>query len=203
MSSLHYDIACPLHIRAYPNFRAWSSKPVPCGPTLLPAHISSNTNTFSSSHTHPQLVSKPDLCLISLKLPSNESKKKNKTHSEGVQIWQNIDNNLWTKVKGMHLLDTNFATLLLCQSLSCALWAIACQVPLSMVSPGKTATASCHSLLQGIFPTQESNPGLLHCRKFLYLLSHPGSPSIGGHFKNLIVGENKGAKGIDFTKKWP
>ena len=133
----------------------------------------------------------------------SQKKKKKNTHSEGVQIWQNIDNNLWTKVKGMHLLDTNFATLLLCQSLSCALWAIACQVPLSMVSPGKTVRASCHSLLQGIFPTQESNPGLLHCRKFLYLLSHPGSPSIGGHFKNLIVGENKGAKGIDFTKKWP
>ena len=30
----------------------------------------------------------------------------------------------------------------------------------------------CHSLLQGIFPTQESNPGLLHCRQILYRLSH-------------------------------
>ena len=28
-----------------------------------------------------------------------------------------------------------------------------------------------HSLLQGIFPTQESNPGLLHCRQVLYHLS--------------------------------
>ena len=33
-----------------------------------------------------------------------------------------------------------------------------------------------HSLLQGIFPTQGSNPGLLHCRQILYLLSHQGSP---------------------------
>ena len=32
--------------------------------------------------------------------------------------------------------------------------------------------ASCHSLLQGIFPTQRSNLGLLHCRQILYLLSH-------------------------------
>ena len=31
------------------------------------------------------------------------------------------------------------------------------------------------SLLQGIFPTQESNPGLLHCRQMLYRLSHQGS----------------------------
>ena len=29
----------------------------------------------------------------------------------------------------------------------------------------------CHSLLQGIFPTQGSNPGLLHCRQILYRLS--------------------------------
>ena len=32
------------------------------------------------------------------------------------------------------------------------------------------------SLLQGIFPTQGSNPGLPHCRQILYHLSHPGSP---------------------------
>ena len=35
---------------------------------------------------------------------------------------------------------------------------------------------SCHSLLQGIFLTQGSNPGLLHCRQILYPLSHQGSP---------------------------
>ena len=32
------------------------------------------------------------------------------------------------------------------------------------------------SLLQGIFPTQGSNPGLLHCRWILYQLSLKGSP---------------------------
>ena len=32
------------------------------------------------------------------------------------------------------------------------------------------------SLLQGILPTQGSNPGLLHCRQTLYQLSHQGSP---------------------------
>ena len=31
------------------------------------------------------------------------------------------------------------------------------------------------SLLQGIFPTQESNQGLLHCRWILYQLSYQGS----------------------------
>ena len=32
------------------------------------------------------------------------------------------------------------------------------------------------SLLQGIFPTKGSNPGLPHCRRILYQLSHKGSP---------------------------
>ena len=35
----------------------------------------------------------------------------------------------------------------------------------------------CHFLLQGIFPTQGSNPDLLHCRQPLYRLSHQGSPN--------------------------
>ena len=34
----------------------------------------------------------------------------------------------------------------------------------------------CHFLLQGIFPTQRSNLGLLHCRQTLYHLRHQGSP---------------------------
>ena len=33
----------------------------------------------------------------------------------------------------------------------------------------------CHFLLQGIFLTQESNPGLLHCRQIFYQLSYKGS----------------------------
>ena len=36
--------------------------------------------------------------------------------------------------------------------------------------------AGSHFLLQGIFPTQGLNPGLLHCRQILYHLSHWGSP---------------------------
>ena len=34
-------------------------------------------------------------------------------------------------------------------------------------SPGKSTGVGCHFLLQGIFPTQGSNPGLLHCRQTL------------------------------------
>ena len=45
-------------------------------------------------------------------------------------------------------------------------------------SPGQNTGVGRLSLLQGIFPTQGLNPGLLHCRWLLYQLSHKGSPRI-------------------------
>ena len=44
-------------------------------------------------------------------------------------------------------------------------------------SPGNNSGMGCHVLLQGIFPTQKSTQGLLHCRCILYQLSYQGSPS--------------------------
>ena len=41
--------------------------------------------------------------------------------------------------------------------------------------PGKITRVGCHFLLQGIFPTQGLNLGLLHCRQTLYRLSHKGN----------------------------
>ena len=45
-------------------------------------------------------------------------------------------------------------------------------------SPGQNTGVGSLSLLQGIFPTQGLNPGLPHCRRILYQLSHKGSPSL-------------------------
>ena len=45
-------------------------------------------------------------------------------------------------------------------------------------SPGQNTGVGSLSLLQGIFSTQGSNSGLLHCRQTLYWLSHKGSPRI-------------------------
>ena len=38
-------------------------------------------------------------------------------------------------------------------------------------SPGKNTGVGCHALLQGIFPTQGSNPGLSHCKQILFFFS--------------------------------
>ena len=56
-----------------------------------------------------------------------------------------------------------------------------CRLPGSSVhgdSPGKNTRVGCHTLLQGIFPTQGLNPRLPHCRWILYQLSHQGNPRI-------------------------
>ena len=45
-------------------------------------------------------------------------------------------------------------------------------------SPGQNTGVGSLSLLQGIFPTQGLNRGLLHCRWILYQLSPQGSPRI-------------------------
>ena len=52
------------------------------------------------------------------------------------------------------------------------------QAPLSVEFSRKNTGVGTHSLLQGIFPIQGSNPGLLHCRWILYCQSHQGSPLI-------------------------
>ena len=54
---------------------------------------------------------------------------------------------------------------------------IALQAPVSIGFLGKNTGVDCHFLLQGIFPTQDLNPALPHCRQKLYRLSPQGSPS--------------------------
>ena len=58
--------------------------------------------------------------------------------------------------------------LTLCDPMDCSPWN----------SLGQNTGVSSLSLLQGIFPTQGSNPGLLHCGQILFQLSHKGSPRI-------------------------
>ena len=65
---------------------------------------------------------------------------------------------------------------LLVPQLCLTLWTVARQAPLFTESLQANTGVGCHALLQGIFPTQELNPGLPHCRQFLYHLSHREAP---------------------------
>ena len=48
--------------------------------------------------------------------------------------------------------------------------------PISYSGKPKNTGLGSLSFLQWIFPTQESNWGLLHCKQILYQLSYQGSP---------------------------
>ena len=61
--------------------------------------------------------------------------------------------------------------------------------PSSLLHPwdflGKSTGVGYHFLLQGFFPTQGSNPSLLHCRQMIYRLSHQGRHAVlGCNLKN-------------------
>ena len=62
--------------------------------------------------------------------------------------------------------------LILCDPMDCSLPCFSVHGD----SPGKNTGVGCHALLQGIFPTQGSNPGFPHFRWILYHLNHQGSP---------------------------
>ena len=52
------------------------------------------------------------------------------------------------------------------------MWTAAYHTPPCMGFSRQECWSGCHCLLQRIFPTQGSNPGLPHCRQMLYCLSH-------------------------------
>ena len=56
-------------------------------------------------------------------------------------------------------------------------------------SLGQNTGVGSYSLLQGIFPTQVSNPGLPHCRRILNQLSHQGNPMNGRIIPNILEKE--------------
>ena len=55
-----------------------------------------------------------------------------------------------------------------CVQLSATPWTVATWLLCPWDSPGRNTGVGCHSLLQGIFLTQGSKLGLLHCRQSLY-----------------------------------
>ena len=62
-------------------------------------------------------------------------------------------------------------------------------------SPGKNPEVGCHSLLQGIFPTQGSNLHFLHCRQILQRRQWHPSPV-------LLPGESHGQRSLVGCSPW-
>ena len=64
-------------------------------------------------------------------------------------------------------------------------------------SPGKNTGGGNHSLLQGIFPTQESNLGLQHFRQILCHLSHQVSSA---QFSHSVKSDSLQPHGLQHTR---
>ena len=81
----------------------------------------------------------------------------------------------------MFVFQVNIRLHLHSESESCSVVSNSLQ-PHELYSPwnslGQNTGVGSLSLLQGIFPTQGSNPGLPHCRWILYQLSYKGSPHL-------------------------
>ena len=94
------------------------------------------------------------------------------------RIWQSFTTYTYIESSSIYFKQC-VCQLLSCVQLFATSWTAAHQSPLVQGnSPGKNTGVSYHALLQGIFPTQGLNPGLLHCRRILYQLSHQGTQRI-------------------------
>ena len=88
------------------------------------------------------------------------------------------------------------------ESVSCSVVSdsLARQAFLSMEFSRQDTGVGCHSLPQGIFPTQGLNPGLLHCRQILYQLSHLTGDLISlGYLKTNCLSDTLIASTIYFS----
>ena len=73
-------------------------------------------------------------------------------------------------------------------------------------SPGKNTGMGCHALLQGIFPTQGSNPGLPHCMADSLLSEPPGKSKNTGVCKLIPspgeLSRPKNQTGVSCIASW-
>ena len=79
------------------------------------------------------------------------------------------------KMEVSHFLISSESESASCSVVSDSLWSHGLHSPWN--STGQNTGVGTLFLLQGIFPTQGSNPCLPHCRQILYQQSHNGSPT--------------------------
>ena len=116
-------------------------------------------------------------------LTSSEKDDYTATEDTGVSLGSQNRKKKISSSNAQILIPGETLTLCVCVCISCSVVSDSLQ-PMDGSWPGSICIRfsqqeywrDCHSLLQGILLTQESNPGFLHCRQILYCLSHQGSP---------------------------
>ena len=124
---------------------------------------------------------------------------------------------LWPLVRKFRCVFQTCGSCLVPQSCPALCNPMDCSLPGPSVhgdSPGKNTGVGCHAILQGIFPTWGSTPGVYHCRWILYPLkyeNHPGelncSTSAPPTSKLLAISQIQSTESLhlpsyDFHKNW-
>ena len=105
-------------------------------------------------------------------MPSSQTRHQTRVSCIGRQIlyhWATRDALVSFDISSINILHISVLLCLVAQlrlTLCC---------PTDCSPPSKNTGVGSLSLLQGILPTQGSNPGLPHCRQILYHLNHQGS----------------------------
>ena len=100
-----------------------------------------------------------------------------KKFEEGFCSYENRQKSKWKRKEMRGKIGVADCVCMLCRSVTSSLGPYGRSSPGSSIhgdSSGKNTGVGCHALFQGIFPTQEQNPGLLHCKWILYHLSPQG-----------------------------
>ena len=163
MPSNHLILCCPLLLlpSIFPSIRVFSNESVLR--IRWPKYWSFSFN-ISPSNEHPGLISFR-MDWLDLLAFQGTLKSLLQYHSSKASIlWHSA----FFTVQLSHPYMTTQSCPALCNPMDYSPWNF----------PGQNTGVDSLSLLQGIFPTQGSNPGLQHCRQILYQLSYKRSPRI-------------------------
>ena len=162
---VHSD-SCPLSWWCHPAISP-SDIPFSSCPQSLPASVFSNESTLRMrwpkywTFSFSIIPSKEHPGLIPFRMDWLDLLAVQGTLKSLLQHYSSKASNLWHSAfftaqlsHPCHSVMSNFLE----PHILCGLWN----------SPGWNTEVGSFSLLQGIFPTQGSNPGLLHCRQILY-----------------------------------
>ena len=120
--------------------------------------------------------------------------------------WGNEDNgDLPQKILNIVLkwrLKVKWSCSVVSDSLQPTPWNAACQAPLSMGFSWQQYWSGFHVLLQGIFPTQGSNPGVPHCRQMLLPSEPPGKSLKWRDFLKWRL-KRKWSRSVASDSLWP
>ena len=156
---------------------------------LVELHHSESQPTRGTSHFHLNIVQASPLSLPQQDLALSTKHCTFSLHSEIAEEVNSPANSMWERAELQSscweemTLEPSAVLCLATQSCPTLCDPKDCILPGSSVhgdSPGQNTRVGFHALLQGIFPTQGSNPGLPHCRQILLSSKPPGKPMNAG-----------------------